>query len=210
MSTAAPAIDLAPLREYCTQANALMYTEPHHFPRPLATLFALFGEENCKFSRIDDIDILRLKQSALTYSARVPATEDRREYMARAALNAMPLTRVTDMLCESLIHKDPSLAAEPFTAYAARRHASVVACKSRKRKIDRDYMSDIMAEIAATAGCAVADIGVECVRAHVHRHKYWRCLVTVNGHKYEPHVYCETSATAQHHALLNALCMLKK
>lgn len=203
-------IDLQPLRNYCKQVQTLFYEEAHYFPRPLETLYALFGKANCRFSSVGDMYMLRLKQSELTYSAIVPAGKDAHEWMARAALDAMPLCRVTDMLCEMLIYKDPTLACDPFTVHAARAHVTLMGGAGRKRKLDcEDDHTELVAQIAAALKCSADDVLLEDTRVR-RGAGFWKSVVCVAGRRYEPHVYCKSLKTAQSHALLNALCMVKQ
>jgi len=209
MNTMIENIDLTPLRDHCKQLENLWYVEPHYFPNPLVTLFALFGEANCHFSEFDGIHILRIEQNDMTYSGRVPTNEDRREWLARAALNAMPLSRVTDIMCEQLIYKDPTLACEPYMLPTPRTHTSV-SRSGHKRKADRDDRCALLVELAEALCCATHEIRLENSYSQYRKQRFWKCVVWYGERRFEPHVHCKTIPTAEQHALLNALCMVKQ
>jgi hypothetical protein len=190
------------LQEQCAETADIFHTERCHYPRPLETLKALFGAENCVFSRYEGIDMVRLLPSNIVYSC-TTRRGDWETAMARVALDALPLRRIGEMMRRRVLDRDPALCANPFAFWVAPRrnkrpHDAIAT--------DDDERRDMIAELAERLACDKNEINIDNTRVYVRGAFYYRCRIHVRGRRFQPYVYCETPATAERQALLNALC----
>lgn len=186
----------------------LFHTERCYYPNPLETLFLIFGRDNCIFTHIEGVYMLRLLPSSLTYSiADNPPREAWPRRLAQCALRNMPIMRVAQLMCEKLINgSNPIL--EPFAANI--RKVPVPTHHKRKRTCNDVRPNDkqrLVDELTERLGCA--EIGIDNKIVQKGQNQYFLCRITAGDRTFEPHVYCETAETAEHHALVGALCQIE-
>lgn len=203
-------IDIAQLAAETVAMTDLFYTESCYYTRPLKTLCAIFGAENCRFGRRGDYSELVLHPCGLQFTVFVSddkTEQELHEELAQCALQSLPPRRIVELVHKSLVLGDRTMAASPIAVkfplsppVGAKRScpgsppegAAASSTDALRQRLVEFYNCDISFEFRMEH--------IEGAGSFIH------CTVSTPRGPVEPYVLCTKSATALQHALLCALC----
>jgi hypothetical protein len=216
-------VDLDNLRRECAALDDVFHQEVRYFPEPLALLHMLFGASGYRFSRDGAFIKLKMTSTGMEYTivsdegagmtagelvglafeeslSRAEITLEKKNRLARFALQSLPPRRIADILFERSENADSIIGRAPFAPVPSRhRHPALYGGRT---SVKRSRETEAEKVVKPDQGEITV---VECSMNTAGK-LLWGYKIITPKQTIEPLIFCESAKLSKDVAVLAALC----